>query len=149
MVLITRFVDLRFRASLLLGRCSACSGDPTDCKLPLLSGKVTHRSVVITHRRCILPSYLWSNVWVCRHFSSCLSCLIHIYINITEIYHCRNFAPVRGSFRRSRFFCSCRTRSTLRVHLTSFAVLGVIPEWIASKPPSRLLKVKAVIESVS
>ena len=98
---------------------------------------------------CGMSMHLWSNVWVCRQFSLRLSCLIHIYINITEIYHCRNFASVRGSFRRSRFFCSCGTRSTLRVHLTSFAVVGVSPEWIASKPPSRLLKVKAVIESVS
>ena len=41
---------------------------------------------------CGMSIHSWSNVRVCRHFSSCRSYLSHIYINKTKIHHCRNFA---------------------------------------------------------
>ena len=60
---------------------------------------------------CGMSIHSWSNMWVCRHFSSCRSYLIHIYIDTTKIHHCRNFALYAVLLGDRRFSSSCGTRS--------------------------------------
>ena len=78
------------------------------------------------------------------NFSSCLSCFIHIYINTTEIHHCRNFTSVCGLFLGDRDF-SAHVELGPRVRWIGFAAFG---RQEANRRHAGL-KVKAVIESVS
>ena len=54
---------------------------------------------------CGMSIHSWSNVRVCRHFSSCRSYLSHMYIDTTKIHHCRNFALYAVLLGDHRFSC--------------------------------------------
>ena len=74
---------------------------------------------------CGMSIHSWSNVWVCRHFSSCLSFFTHIYINTTEIHHCRNFALYAVLLGDHRFSCVELKARNFRAPWIAFAVRWV------------------------